>query len=119
MTYDEAVERAADAILAYQENAIEGSGHYTGDSAANIIEQAVGSTFSLDHPKWGLFREAIQTAKASTSYASIRTAKAKACSMCGETKPGDAFYDSPGNVDGLDYYCKPCRKEYDRDRKAS
>ena len=35
----------------------------------------------------------------------------KTCSMCGRMKPDDQF-------NGTGYYCKPCRNDYERKRKA-
>jgi hypothetical protein len=36
----------------------------------------------------------------------------KRCPRCGETKPLDEFSPSERTKDGLDNYCRPCRKEY-------
>lgn len=35
----------------------------------------------------------------------------KRCTKCGETKPLDAFHRNKRKPDGLEIYCKPCRKE--------
>jgi hypothetical protein len=36
----------------------------------------------------------------------------KRCPRCGEAKPLDEFNPSERTTDGLDVYCRPCRKEY-------
>ena len=41
----------------------------------------------------------------------------KRCSHCKTEKPIDAFRKLPNRKDGLDYYCKECRREYDRGRE--
>jgi hypothetical protein len=36
----------------------------------------------------------------------------KRCSGCKETKPTTEFYKSKDRKDGLDNYCKPCKKQF-------
>lgn len=38
----------------------------------------------------------------------------KTCIQCGETKDESEFYKIKAQPDGKDYYCKPCRSEYNR-----
>lgn len=49
-----------------------------------------------------------------------RAAKAgkKTCSRCDKTKPVSSFSRSSNNLDGLSYWCKPCVRTQDRERKA-
>ena len=39
----------------------------------------------------------------------------KICSKCKIEKDESEFYTNPTNVDGLDYYCKECKKQYVKD----
>lgn len=41
----------------------------------------------------------------------------KVCSKCKIEKDESEFYSNPLHVDGLDYYCKECKKEYVKGRK--
>lgn len=37
------------------------------------------------------------------------------CTKCGETKVARSFYRNRSNKDGLDYYCKACRKKCNKE----
>lgn len=41
----------------------------------------------------------------------------KICSKCKVEKDESEFYINSGSVDGLDYYCKECRKRYSKTKK--
>ena len=43
----------------------------------------------------------------------------KRCQRCGETKPADAFGRNRATGDGLDFYCRPCRRAYVNARNAA
>lgn len=43
----------------------------------------------------------------------------KRCSRCGETKPVDAYAPHRTRHDGLQSYCRPCMREYRKQRRAA
>lgn len=43
----------------------------------------------------------------------------KRCGRCGRRKPQDLFYRNRAQPDGLDTWCKECRKRYQRARRAA
>ena len=48
----------------------------------------------------------------------IRRLRIRVCSGCGRVKLVSNFYKNRFNEDGLDYYCKLCRQDYNSEWSA-
>ena len=42
----------------------------------------------------------------------------KVCTACHQAKPQEEFHKNRNTRDGLDYMCKACKREYNRQRRA-
>lgn len=80
----------------------------------------------MNHMRTALIEQGIAPDRPKPSKAwaclTVRTVQdigEKVCLSCEKRKPLDAFYRNPHGRGGRRSYCKPCYREYERERRAA